>query len=69
MRDRTERQEAVEAGVAHLVGTDPAAISAAVARTLETLDSATSAAPIDSPFGDGRASARIVDLIHSFQTK
>lgn len=69
MRDRTERQEAVEAGVAHLVGTDPAAISAAIARTLETLNSASGANPIDSPFGDGRASARIVDLIHSFQKK
>ncbi|GJD47478.1 UDP-N-acetylglucosamine 2-epimerase [Methylobacterium crusticola] len=64
MRDTSERAEAVEAGVARLVGTDPATIVSAVHRLLD--DSATYAAMASgaSPFGDGHASDRIVaDLV------
>lgn len=69
MRDKTERQEAVEAGVARLVGTDPDRITAAVAEALDQAKNGPRRQPVDSPFGDGRASARILDIIQSFQNK
>lgn len=59
MRDTTERPEAVEAGVARLVGNDRASIVAAV-RELLTCPAVyrRMASPV-SPFGDGKASDRI----------
>jgi UDP-N-acetylglucosamine 2-epimerase (non-hydrolysing) len=65
LRDVTERPEAVECGAARLVGTDPEAI---VRRTLALLDNdderASMARPV-SPFGDGRAARRIVDVLEA----
>jgi UDP-N-acetylglucosamine 2-epimerase (non-hydrolysing) len=59
MRDVTERPEAVEAGTVQLVGTDRAAIRNAVLSHLERQDA--SRAPTSrNPYGDGRASERIV---------
>lgn len=63
LRETTERPEAINAGTARLVGTDPARI---IAETLQLLDD-----PIErarrtaegNPFGDGRAAARIVEHI------
>ncbi|MBA4182137.1 MAG: UDP-N-acetylglucosamine 2-epimerase (non-hydrolyzing) [Anaerolinea sp.] len=69
MRDKTERQEAVEAGVAKLVGTDPDRITAAVAEALGNAKKGSGREAVDSPFGDGRASVRILDIIQSFQSK
>jgi UDP-N-acetylglucosamine 2-epimerase (non-hydrolysing) len=63
MRETTERPEAVEAGAAELVGTDVFRI---VDRTSLLLSdkAAYSLRQIDrSPYGDGRAAARIVDLM------
>jgi len=57
MRTVTERPEAIEAGVAQLVGTDHDTI---VSRTLEILAHAPGARPAANPFGDGHASERIV---------
>jgi UDP-N-acetylglucosamine 2-epimerase (non-hydrolysing) len=57
MRERTERPEAIDAGVAELVGTDPDTI---VTRALDALDHPRRQGPIANPFGDGRASERIV---------
>ncbi len=68
MREKTERQEAVEAGVARLVGTDPAAIEAAVSEALSPQDPAGQVTTVENPFGDGRAAPRIVDAIHRFLT-
>lgn len=68
MRDKTERQEALEAGVARLVGTDPERITAAAAEALAGAGGGPGPAAVDSPFGDGRASIRILGLIHSFQS-
>ncbi|MBC6981696.1 non-hydrolyzing UDP-N-acetylglucosamine 2-epimerase [Caulobacter sp. 17J80-11] len=59
MRDVTERPEAVEAGVARLVGTRPDAIVEGVAAALES-DAHPAAA---NPYGDGRAAERIVEGI------
>jgi UDP-N-acetylglucosamine 2-epimerase (non-hydrolysing) len=55
LRDVTERVEAVEAGWAQLVGTDPARI---VAAAKDLLDGATVLPDGGNPFGDGAAAAR-----------
>jgi UDP-N-acetylglucosamine 2-epimerase (non-hydrolysing) len=63
LRAETERPEAVEAGVASLVGTDEQAVFLALRSAL----SATPAAgPAVSPYGDGRASDRIARVLSSF---
>lgn len=60
MRDVTERPEAVDAGVVKLVGTEPSRIVASVNAALAQPPQATRFDPDASPYGDGRASARIV---------
>lgn len=66
MRDKTERQEAVEAGTAVLVGTDPARIGAEVGRLLDDAEIRASRTRVHNPFGDGLACPRIADAIYSF---
>lgn len=62
-RDKTERSEAIDAGAAELVGTDSAAI---VRRVTACLMDAPSK-PISNPYGDGKASRRIVDwMLHRY---
>ena len=63
LRDTTERPEAVEAGVARLVGTDPHAITAAVEGLLDDPEARNRMARAVSPFGDGQASRRIADRL------
>jgi UDP-N-acetylglucosamine 2-epimerase (non-hydrolysing) len=58
LRDVTERPEAIEWGLAQLVGTDPEAIVPAVLDALER-----PAARAGSPYGDGRAGERIADAL------
>ena len=60
LRETTERPEAVEAGVARLVGTDATAIAGAAARLLDDPLAYAAMAHPESPFGDGRARFRIV---------
>ncbi len=60
MRDTTERPEAVEAGTVRLVGTDASRI---VSETLELLNNEESYKTMSmahNPYGDGKASGRIV---------
>lgn len=62
MRDTTERPEALDAGAVELVGTDSPRIVAAVSRLL-TDPHEYARRQIDiSPYGDGHAAERIVDL-------
>jgi UDP-N-acetylglucosamine 2-epimerase len=64
MRDTSERIEAIEAGVARLVSTDPATIVAAVDDLLDDKKAYALMANGANQFGDGHASERIVkDLI------
>jgi UDP-N-acetylglucosamine 2-epimerase (non-hydrolysing) len=64
MRDTSERIEAIEAGVARLVSTDPATIVAAVDEILDCEEAYAAMASGANPFGDGHASERIVrDLL------
>jgi UDP-N-acetylglucosamine 2-epimerase (non-hydrolysing) len=59
MRLSTERQEAVEAGFAKVVGTDSKNILAAMREAVEKDEEL----PSVSPFGDGTAAAKTVEVI------
>ena len=63
LRENTERPEAVEAGVARIVGTDSARIIAEVERLLSDPAARASMAQSANPFGDGQAARRIVDTL------
>jgi len=60
MRQATERPEAVEAGVARVVGTDRQRIVHETARLLRNPVEYAAMATRKNPFGDGRAAGRIV---------
>jgi UDP-N-acetylglucosamine 2-epimerase (non-hydrolysing) len=66
LRDATERPEAIDAGVARLVGTDPAVIVDAAAELLDDPAAYAAMARVESPFGDGRASLRIVNALEEW---
>lgn len=61
LRRETERPEAIEAGTARLVGTDPATIVAEAERLLHDPAAYAAMAQAANPFGDGHAAERIVD--------
>jgi UDP-N-acetylglucosamine 2-epimerase (non-hydrolysing) len=65
MRDKTERPEAVEAGTARLVGTDPGRIVSETVLLLEDDTEYLRRSQVHNPYGDGCASARIRDIIRS----
>lgn len=66
MRDKTERQEALEAGAAILVGTDPDRIVRTAGRLLDSAEARAPFTRVRNPFGDGRASDRITSALLSF---
>lgn len=66
IRNETERPEAVTAGVARLVGTDYAGVRSAVEELLDDEGIYRSMARGVSPYGDGRAAERIVDVLEVF---
>jgi UDP-N-acetylglucosamine 2-epimerase (non-hydrolysing) len=64
MRDTSERIEAIEAGVARLVTTEPDLIIAGVEELLDSRRTYEAMSTGANPFGDGQASKRIVkDLL------
>ena len=63
LRETTERPEAVDMGVARLVGTDPDAIVDGAEALLDDPDAYAAMAHAENPFGDGQASRRIVELL------
>jgi UDP-N-acetylglucosamine 2-epimerase (non-hydrolysing) len=63
LRDTTERPEAVDAGVARLVGTTPAVVYGAVTRLLDDPAAYAAMAHPENPFGDGRAAVRTVEAL------
>jgi len=63
LREDTERPEAIEAGVARLVGTDRAAIVATVRELLDDPQAYAAMARGASPYGDGRAAGRIAEVL------
>jgi len=60
LRETTERSEAIEAGTARLVGTDPNNVYEEAAWLLDDAHAYAQMAKVASPFGDGKAAARIV---------
>jgi len=63
MREVTERPEALEAGTALLVGTDPERIYAEAKRLLENPQAQSAMARANNPYGDGHAAERIVSAL------
>lgn len=63
LRETTERPEAVTAGVARLIGTETDPIVAAAQELLDDPAAYAAMARHASPYGDGRAAARIVDAL------
>jgi len=63
LRQQTERPEAVEFGVARLIGTDQSDIFAAASELLDDTNAYSKMAQRVSPYGDGHASERIVELL------
>lgn len=68
LRTKTERPEAVAAGTALLVGTEPARILREANRLLRDRRAYLRMVRAASPFGDGRAAARIVRVILAKRT-
>ena len=62
LRRTTERPEAVDAGTARLVGTDPAEIVEQASRLLENEAAYEEMSRAVNPFGDGQASERILAM-------
>lgn len=66
MREVTERPEAVEAGIARLVGTEPARILSVVSQVLRDPSVYGTMASAQNPFGDGTAAQQIVEALLSY---
>lgn len=69
MRDSTERPEGVAAGTARLVGADEDKIVSEVSRLLDDEAACASMSSPSNPYGDGRASGRILDACLGFLAK
>ncbi|GIC16460.1 UDP-N-acetylglucosamine 2-epimerase [Vibrio cholerae] len=67
MRDTTERPEALEAGTVKLVGTDVKAITSAVNELFENEIAYERMSNSINPYGDGKASNKIVSFIKSLE--
>lgn len=66
-RDVTERQEGVDAGTAKLIGTNKGIIVKEVERLLNDQDAYTAMAQAINPYGDGKASKRIIQILKNEQ--
>ena len=63
LRRETERPEAVEAGIVKIVGTDAEKIIGETERLLHDQEEYTKMSKGQSPYGDGHAAERIVEII------
>lgn len=63
LRDTTERPEAIAAGTARLVGTDPQHVVREVRRLLHEPGAYDAMAHAVNPYGDGLAAGRVVDAL------
>ena len=67
MRELTERPEGIEAGLAHLVGTDPNLICSKFEEVMEAGDDPPETN--QSVYGDGNAASRILERLSGTWTK
>lgn len=63
MRDTTERPEGIEAGTLKLVGTDEEVIYSSFTELLDNKAAYDAMAHASNPYGDGKASVRIADIL------
>ena len=63
MRNVTERQEGIEAGVAKLVGTDRKTIVSEAQQLIESRESYDMMSNSSNPYGDGTTSAQIIEIL------
>lgn len=63
MRDTTERPEALKAGTVELVGTNKQVIIEKVSRLIEDAQYHTKVSKAANPYGDGKASKRIIEFL------
>ncbi len=68
MRDTTERPEGIAAGTLKLVGTDEQVIYSNFKRLLEDPAAYAAMAEASNPYGDGKASRRIADILEFGKT-
>ena len=66
LRDVTERPEAVEAGTVKLVGTDVDTIIEEATKLIKSEEQYVKMSKSINPYGDGKASVRIVDAIEKY---
>jgi UDP-N-acetylglucosamine 2-epimerase (non-hydrolysing) len=66
LRRNTERPEAIKAGVAKLVGTDPENIFTSARHLLEDPQAWLAMSRGSNPFGDGHAAERIANVVNDF---
>ena len=69
LRNETERPEAVEAGLVKLIGTDCGRIVSEVQGLIDNQDLYFSMARGISPYGDGKATERIVGVLQKYQAE
>ena len=69
LRETTERPEAIEAGTAKLVGTRSTEIATAASQLLSDAGAYEAMATAINPFGDGKASERIVQIVTEYLQK
>ena len=69
LRETTERPEAIEAGTAKLVGTRSTEIATVASQLLSDAGAYEAMATAINPFGDGKASERIVQIVTEYLQK
>ena len=69
LRDTTERPEGVKAGTLKLVGTKVDKVHDEMVKLLENKSEYDKMANAKNPYGDGRASERIMDAIYYYFNK
>lgn len=69
LREKTERQEAVEEGSVKIVGTNPTSIQQAIFELLHQTKIYRKMAEAPNPFGDGHASEKILQIIKDYLSK
>jgi UDP-N-acetylglucosamine 2-epimerase (non-hydrolysing) len=69
MRNTTERPEAVEAGTVQLVGNNEEIIVKKINELLDSEEEYNRMTSINNPYGDGKASQKIVDILIHFKSE
>jgi UDP-N-acetylglucosamine 2-epimerase (non-hydrolysing) len=66
LRETTERPEAIDAGTAQLIGTNPTQIFLAASQLLSKKEAYQKMTNAINPFGDGKAAERIVQIVKHY---